>query len=138
MVELGLAPLLLAQEVDLVEDQQPRLLARADLRQDAVDCLHVGEPPLLRGGGVDHVQDQVGEDGLLERRLESLNQLVGQLFDETDRVGEQVVAAGELEGPRRRVEGVEEAVADLDLGPGEGVQERRLAGVGVAGEGDPR
>ena len=26
----------------------------------------------------------------------------------------------------------------LDLGPGQGVQQRRLAGVGVAGEGDPR
>ena len=32
---------------------------------------------------------------------------------------------------------MEEAVADPDLGPGERVEQGRLAGVGVAGEGDP-
>lgn len=73
----------------------------------------------------------------LERRLERLDQLVGQLLDEADRVGQQIVAAGELEGPRGRVERLEEAVGDADLGPGQGVQQGRLAGVGVPGERDP-
>ena len=90
-----------------------------------------------RLGGVDDVQDQVGEHGLLERRLERLDQLVGQLLDEADRVGEQVVAAGELEAAGGRVERVEEPVPHPDLGPGQRVEQRRLAGVGVAGEGDP-
>ena len=94
--------------------------------------------PLLRRRGVDHVQDQVGEHGLLERRLERLDQLVGQLLDEADRVGQQVAAAGELEAAGGRVEGVEEPVPHPDLGAGERVQQGRLAGVGVAGERDAR
>ena len=84
------------------------------------------------------MQDQVGEHRLLERRLEGLDQLVGQLLDEADRVGQQVVAAGELEAAGGRVEGVEEPVPDPDLGAGQRVQQGRLAGVGVAGEGDAR
>ena len=113
-------------------------VAGADLLQHLVDGLHVDQPPLLRRRRVDHVQDQVGQHGLLERRLEGLDQLVGQLLDEADRVGQQVVAAGELEAARGRVEGVEEPVPDADLGAGERVEQRRLAGVGVAGEGDAR
>ena len=84
------------------------------------------------------MEDQVGEHGLLEGRLEGLDQLVGQLLDEADGVGQQVVAAGELEAAGGRVEGVEEPVPHPDLGAGQRVQQRRLAGVGVAGEGDPR
>ena len=103
-------PLVLVEQVGLVEDEQPRLVAGADLLEHRVDRPHVGQPPLLRRRRVDHVQDQVGEHRLLERRLEGLDQLVGQLLDEADRVGEQVVAAGELEAAGGRVEGVEEPV----------------------------
>jgi hypothetical protein len=63
---------------------------------------------------------------------------VGQLLDEADRVGEQVVAAGELEAAGGRVERVEEPVTHPGLGPGQRVEQGRLAGVRVAGEGDPR
>ena len=138
MAQQHLGALVLVEQVGLVEDEQARLLAGADLLQHLVDRLHVGQPPLLRRGGVDDVQDQVGEHGLLQRRLERLDQLVGQLLDEADGVGEQVVAAGELEAAGGRVEGVEEPVPDPDLGPGQRVEQGRLAGVGVAGEGDPR
>ncbi len=61
-----------------------------------------------------------------------------QLADEADRVGEQVLAAGVLVGAGRRVEGVEEPIAHPHPGAGDRVQEGRLAGVGVAGEGDGR
>ena len=84
------------------------------------------------------MEDQVGEHGLLEGRLERLDQLMGQLLDEADRVGEQEVATGELEAAGGRVERVEEPVPHPDLGPGQGIQKGRLAGVGVAGQGDPR
>ena len=47
MGELDLVALVLAQQVGLVEDQQPRLLAGADLLQHLVDRLHVDQPPLL-------------------------------------------------------------------------------------------
>ncbi len=136
--EFDLVALVVVQQVGLVEDQEARLLPRPDLLQHLVDRVHVDHPPLFGLGGVDDVDDQVGQRRLLERRLERLDQLVGQLLDEADRVGQQVVAAGELEVPRGRVERLEEAVGDADLGPGQGVQQGRLAGVGVAGEGDLR
>ena len=88
------------------------LLAGADLLEHLVDGPHVDDLSLLRRRGVDDVQDQVGEHGLLERRLEGLDQLVRELLDEADRVGQQVVAAGELEAAGGRVERVEEPVAD--------------------------
>ena len=73
-----------------------------------------------------------------ERRPECLDELVGQLADEADRVGEQVVASTGAEHARRRVERVEEAVADADLGAGQRVEQRRLAGVRIARERDLR
>ena len=80
--------------------------------------------------------DQVGLQRLLERGGERLDQLVGQLADEPDGVGEQVRAPADLERAGGRVERVEEAVAHPHLGAGERVEQRRLAGVGVAGERD--
>ena len=84
------------------------------------------------------MEDQVGPPRLLQRRAEGVDELVGQLADEADGVGEQVGAAAEAQRARRRVERVEEAVAHADLGAGERVEQRRLAGVGVAGERDRR
>ena len=71
---------------------------------------------VLRRRGVDDVQDQVGQARLLERRAERVDELVGQLADEADGVGQQVRAAVEAQHARRRVERVEEPVADADLG----------------------
>ena len=61
-----------------------------------------------------------------------------QLADEAHRVGDQVVAVAVAERARGRVERLEEAVAHRDVGVGERVQQRRLAGVGVAGQRDQR
>ena len=80
------------------------------------------------------MDDQVGEGRLLQRRLEGVDELMGQLADEADGVGEQVLAAGVLVGAGGRVERVEEPVPDPDPGAGDRVEERRLAGVRVAGE----
>ena len=63
---------------------------------------------LLRHGGIGHVHDQVRVQRLLERRLERLHQLVRQLADEADGVGQQVVAALDAERARGRVERVEQ------------------------------
>ena len=93
---------------------------------------------VLRLGGVDDVHDEVGERGLLERRLERLDQLVRKLADEADRVGQQVAAAVVAVGAGRRVERVEEPLPHPDPGAGERVEEGRLAGVRVAGERDDR
>ena len=58
----------------------------------------------------------------------------GQLADEADRVGHQVVAALVPVRAGGRVERVEEPVPHSDLGARDRVQQGRLAGVGVAGQ----
>ena len=55
------------------------------------------------------VQHQVGDERLLERRREPLDELVRQAADEADGVGDEVAAAVVLEAARRRVERLEEA-----------------------------
>ena len=89
-------------------------------------------------GGVDDVDDQVGEHRLLERRLERLDELMRELADEADRVGDQVAPPAVPVGARRRVERVEEPLPHADAGARQRVQQRRLARVRVAGEGDGR
>ena len=84
------------------------------------------------------MQDEVGELGLLQRGRERVDQLMRQLADEADGVGHQEGAAVQLERAGRRVQRVEEPVADADLGAGERVEQRRLAGVGVARQRDGR
>ena len=84
------------------------------------------------------MDDQVGEHGLLQRRLERLDELVRELADEADRVGDQVSAAAVAVGARGRVEGVEEPLPHPSPGSRERVQQGRLARVGVAGEGHDR
>ena len=92
----------------------------------------------LGRGCVEHVREQVGAARLLERRAERVDELVGKLADEADGVGQQVRAAAEAQLARGRVERVEQPVADPDLGAGQRVQQRRLAGVRVADERDRR
>ena len=94
--------------------------------------------PLVGRGRVGDVEDEVGDERLLERRREALDELRRQAPDEADGVGDEVALAVVLEAARRRVERLEEPVLDRDLGAGERVQERRLADVRVAGERDDR
>jgi hypothetical protein len=84
------------------------------------------------------MQDQVRVQRLLERRGERVDELVGQLSDEADRVREQVGATADLERPRRRVECVEEPLRDAHVRARQRVQQRRLARVRVSGQRDGR
>ena len=64
-------------------------------------------------GAVDHVQDQVGVGDLLQRRAERLDQLVRQVPDEADGVGQRVRPAAGGCGPAHgRVERGEQRVLD--------------------------
>ena len=76
MAERELAPALLVEHVGLVEHEQARLVAGADLLEHVLDRARHLDELLLGGAGVDHVQDQVGPVGLLERRAERVDQLV--------------------------------------------------------------
>ena len=113
-------------------------LGRADLPQDIVDGRDLLDELLLGGRPVDDVQDEVGDERLLERRGEPLDELMGQAADEADGVGDEVAAALVLEAARRRIERLEQPVADRDARIRKRVEERRLAGVRVAGQRDRR
>ena len=77
-------------EVRLVEDHDLGDVARADVAD------HVAHRLQLRGRigvrGIDDVHDDIGVADLLERRAERLDELVRQVADEADRVGERVDA----------------------------------------------
>ena len=124
--------------VALVEHEQARAVAGADGLERLVDGAHHLGHVLLGRRGVDDVQDEVGLARLVQRRGEGVDDLMGQLADEADGVRQQVRAAVDAQLAGRRVQRVEEAVADADLGAGQAVEQRRLAGVRVAGEGDLR
>ena len=125
-------------QVDLVHDEQAGHLARADLREHVGDRLLMGPDLVGRQARVGHDEQQVGGARLLERRGEGVDQKVRQLADEADRVGDQVVAVAMAKRAGGRIERLEEAVAHRHAGVGERVQQRRLAGVGVAGQGEQR
>ena len=72
-----------------------------------------------------------------ERRAERSDEIVRQLADEADGVGEHDRrGAGHVDPAQRRVERREQLVGGERLGAGEAVEQRRLAGVGVADERD--
>ena len=84
-------------------------------------------------GDVTHVDHEIGAVHLLERRPERRDQTGRQLRDEADRVREdRVPARRQDELAHGRIEGREQLVAGTDRGPGQAVEQGRLAGVGVA------
>src|SRR6202043_1538092 len=98
------------EQIRLVENEQPRALAGADLLERVLDgAHHRGDLP-FGGARAANVQDQRRTAGLLERRRERVDQLVGQLADEADGVAEEVGAPPDRERPRGRVERLEETI----------------------------
>src|SRR5205085_130635 len=110
----------------------------ADLVEHGVDRPHHLLEARLGRRAVDDMQDDVGDERLLERRREALDELMRQAADEPDGVGDEVAAPIVLEAARLRIERLEEAVVDGGVGTGERVEERRLADVRVPGERDRR
>ena len=92
MAQPQLGSLVGVEQVDLVEHQQPGPIAGADLLERLLDRLLHDRPLLLGRRAVEHVGQQLRAAGLLERRAEGVDQLVGKLGDEADRVGHQVRA----------------------------------------------
>ena len=89
--------------------------------------------------GVDDVQQQVGAGDLLERGAKRRDQRVRQPIDEADRVGDQQLAAiRQLDLAHQRIERHEQRVRRDRVVAGQQVEQRRLAGVGVADQRDGR
>ena len=84
------------------------------------------------------MQDQVGDERLLEGRCEPLHELRRKPPNEPDGVGHEVALPVVLERAGRGIERLEQAIVDGGIGAGERVQERRFSDVRVAGESDGR
>ena len=123
--------------VGLVEHEQRRPLARADLLEHAVDGrLALLDPVRAR---VHDVQQQVGLDHLLERRAKRGDQRVRQLAHEAHGVDQhQLAPRPQLYLAHERVERHEELVRHRSAAARERVEQRGLSGVGVAHQGHHR
>ena len=85
------------------------------------------------------MQQQVGRRDLLERRAKGGDQRVRQPLDEADRVGhEQLAPIRQPHLADERIERDEQRVRRDRVAAGQRVEQRRLAGVGVADERDRR
>ena len=68
----------------------------------------------LRIARVEHVQQQIGFAQLLERRSKRVDQILGQIGDEADRVGDANVRAGlEVGAANRRIERRKRLIGDV-------------------------
>ena len=105
--------------------------------QHALDFAHLlGE---VGTGRVDHVQQQVGIGRLLQRGLEGLDQLCGRSRMKptvSDKATPSAATLVEVELARGGVERGEQLVGRVGLGLDQRVEQRRLAGVGVADQRD--
>ena len=82
---------------------------------------------------------QVGVLHLLERGAERARQLLGQIADEPDGVGDHDLAlVREAQPAAGRIERREQLVRGEHVALGQRVEQRRLAGVGVAADRDDR
>ena len=125
------------EQVDLVVDGDPRLGAGPQLVEHRLHGHLLGHEVGI--GGIDDLEQQIGAHHLLERGAEGVDEVVRQLVDEADRIGhDDGTARGKRHLAARRVEGGEEHVGGVDVRIGQGVEERALAGVGIANERDGR
>ena len=99
-----------SRSIDLVEHELARNRRRHRSRRAPRRPRRSSRAAAPRAGRVGDVQHEVGDERLLERRREPLDELRRQTADEADRVGDEVALSVVLERPRRRVERLEQPV----------------------------
>ena len=110
----------------------------ADLGQNLV---HIGASELIRSGpgNVADVQDDIGLAHFIQGGPEGFHQFVRQVGDEADGVGDYGrPAPWQVKLAEGRVQGGEQHRLGQDVGVGQAVEQGRLAGIGVADQGDGR
>ena len=134
------APVFRGQQVDLVEGLDDTALGglfKAEIAQHPLHVFLLGVAVGVRG--IAHVDDDVGLAHLLQGCLEGGHQLVRQVRNKSHRIGQDGGAPrGQVEAAHGRIEGGEQLVLGLVLGLGQGIEQGRLAGIGVAHQGDHR
>ena len=126
------------ERVRLVQDELDGNVVGSDVGKHLADGADRLRETLLGKRCVRDVQDEVGDERLLERRRKAFDELRREAADETDGVRHEIALAVVLERARRRIERLEETIVDRSVGASQGVQERRLPDVRVAGQRDGR
>ena len=94
------------------------------MHQRRVDCTEfrehfIDDQPVLFPAamtGVDHVQQQIGFTHLVECRAKAGDEMMRQLTDESDSVGEQtVIAFAEIDIARERIERRKQSVFNVHI-----------------------
>lgn len=84
------------------------------------------------------MQQQIGGFQFLKGGLKSFGQFLWEVADKSDRIRQhKFVLFGEAEPPGGGVQRGEQLVFRQHLGAGQGVEERRFSGVGVAHQARP-
>ena len=85
------------------------------------------------------MENDIGLADLIQSRAEGVHQFMGQVGYEPHRVGENGgTAIGQAKLTKRRVERGEKHRFRQNLSPGQAIEQRRLASVRVADQGDDR
>ena len=122
---------LVAALVDLVEDHQLGHVGRTDFGNHVIDGFDLAVA--VGRAGIDHVQQHIGLGRFFQRGLEGLHQPVRQVADEAHRVGQDDVGPRpQMQPPGERIERGKELVGRQRPRTGEAIEQRGLAGVGVA------
>lgn len=117
--------------INFVEDHQCRFAFSADFFEDGINRFDLFLR--LRMADIDDVEEEIGLDDFLERRLESFDEPMRQFANEPDRVGEQhILVGGEAQSTGRGIERGEQFILGQDLGPGERVEQSGFAGVRIS------
>jgi succinyl-diaminopimelate desuccinylase len=126
------------ERVDLVQYELHRDVVGSDPGENATDRGDRLGQSLFGQRRVGDVENEIGDERLLERCGESLDQLRGQSPDEADGVGHEIALPVVVESAGRRVERLEQAVVHGRICTGQSVEERRLPDVRVPRERDRR
>ena len=123
--------------IGLVQGNDGGPAGQLELGEQALHRRHlVLDPGVAR---VHDVDQQIGFGQLLQRGLERGHQLMRELADEADGVGEdERGVAGRADQPCRRIQRDEEPIRGDPPGSRQLIEQGGLAGVGVADEGDHR
>ena len=132
---------IIAEQIDLVPDFEDVAVGGeridAEVAEHFLDVVGLRLRLLMRD--VADVQDQVGLDDFFKRGAKRGDQHRRQVRDEADGVGQNNLAgAGQFHFAHGGIERREYLVHGQHAGAGDFVEQRRLAGVGVADDGDNR
>ena len=108
-----------------------RYVARADFAQYFVHIVYL--PFVFEMGGIDDVQQYIGQCGFFQRGGEGGHQAVRQVAHEAHRIGEYDAGGRvEIQAAGGGVQCGEELVFGQDVGFGQAVEQAGFAGIGVA------